>query len=215
VTAELYHASDARLLDEFDRQVANLVEKGYPEIAGLTERRFLQHVRPLKDELHQVAVSGEGHAPFVIVLDVALAPPLDAAARLRLGDKPGFTDMTAEDLDRFAPIAGVDLPDSPAYLMADIDTGTSLLNVTPEHALPVIAAAGRSPLTVSEGISLVTHRPDLLRKNACFSLLGSRCGDRRVTALWISKGRPRLGWCFAGAPHTWLGSASCGARLGA
>ncbi|MET0741177.1 MAG: DUF5701 family protein [Candidatus Nanopelagicales bacterium] len=22
-----------------------------------------------------------------------------------------------------------------------------------------------------------------------------------------------MGWCFAGAPHTWLGSASLGSRL--
>jgi hypothetical protein len=214
VTAEVYDATDATLLEEFDRQVANLLGKGYPELAGQTEQRFLRHVWPLRAELGRVAVTAEGHAPFVLVVDAELAPPVEAVARLRLGDNAGFTDMTAEDLSRFGPIAGVDPPDRPVYLATDLDTGTGLLNVTPENALPVIDAAGRSPLTVSEGIALVTHRPDLLRKNACFSLLGSRCGDRRVTALWISKGRPRLGWCFAGAPHTWLGSASCGARLG-
>jgi hypothetical protein len=39
-------------------------------------------------------------------------------------------------------------------------------------------------------------------------------GDRRVPALWISGGAPKLGWCWAGNPHTWLGSASCATRLG-
>ena len=63
-----------------------------------------------------------------------------------------------------------------------------------------------------ERIALVTHHPEALAKNACFSLPGSRCGDRRVAALWISKGAPKLGWCWAGNPHTWLGSASCGGR---
>ena len=38
-------------------------------------------------------------------------------------------------------------------------------------------------------------------------------GDKRVPALWVSARRPRLGWCFQGAPHTWLGSASCGGRV--
>jgi hypothetical protein len=61
---------------------------------------------------------------------------------------------------------------------------------------------------------VLTHHPDFLSKNNCFSLLASRRADRRVPALWISAGAPRLGWCWAGNRHTWLGSASCGARLG-
>ena len=81
------------------------------------------------------------------------------------------------------------------------------------------ARAGRAVEEVDqyhaeEGVALVTHHPEILRNSNCFSLLGSRRGDRRVTALWISKGKPRLGWCWAGNPHTWLGSASCGSRVG-
>jgi hypothetical protein len=60
---------------------------------------------------------------------------------------------------------------------------------------------------------VVTHHPDLLGSGNRFSMLGSRCGDRRVTAIWVSQRRPRLGWCWAGAPHTWLGSASCASRV--
>lgn len=88
------------------------------------------------------------------------------------------------------------------------------LNVTPDDALQSIHAGRRSPLTIDEGIALITQHPEAVARNRGFSLLGSRCGDRRVTALWMSKGRPKLGWCWAGNPHTWLGSASCGSRLG-
>jgi hypothetical protein len=102
-----------------------------------------------------------------------------------------------------------------AYLIADIDTGQQTLNVTPNEALPILLRQNRSPLTLEEGIALITHFPELLSKNNGFSLLASRCGDRRVTALWISGGRPKLGWCWAGNPHTWLGSASCESRRGA
>ncbi|GAA3754239.1 hypothetical protein GCM10022402_36140 [Salinactinospora qingdaonensis] len=77
-----------------------------------------------------------------------------------------------------------------------------------------ITEQDRTPLTIGEGIAFITHYPDSLRKNNCFSLVGSRCGDRRVPALWISKGAPKLGWCWAGNPHTWLGSASCAGRAG-
>ena len=87
------------------------------------------------------------------------------------------------------------------------------LDVPPAVALPRLTAAGRSPLTVEEGLSVVLQRPEVLREVCCFSLLGSRCGDRRVPALWVKRGgQPRLGWCWEGAPHTWLGSASCAAR---
>ena len=134
---------------------------------------------------------------------------MPAVSALELRGKRGFTDMEAADLRRFGLVEGLEVPQG-AYLLTDVDTGKATLNVTPDNAMPVITAAGRSPLTVDEGLALVTHHPDVLRTMNCFSMLGSRCGDRRVTALWVSKGRPRLGWCWAGNPHTWLGSASCG-----
>jgi Family of unknown function (DUF5701) len=121
-----------------------------------------------------------------------------------------FTTMEADDIARFAPT--VELPPGP-YVLEDVDTGGAYLDVTPDDALPRILAAGRSPLTVEEGLALLERDPDLLRTHNAFSLLASRCGDRRVPALWTSKGRSRLGWCWAGNPHTWLGSASCGRRV--
>lgn len=123
--------------------------------------------------------------------------------------------MDAADIERFQPIDGIGIPGDFAYLATDIDTGKATLNVTPDDALESIKKARRSPLTLDEGIALVNQFPDVLKTRNCFSMLGSRCGDRRVTALWISRGSPRLGWCWAGNPHTWLGSASCSARLAA
>ncbi|WP_407937642.1 DUF5701 family protein [Mycobacteroides franklinii] len=35
----------------------------------------------------------------------------------------------------------------------------------------------------------------------------------RVPAIWISDGRPKLGWCWDRNPHTWLGMASCRGRV--
>jgi hypothetical protein len=81
-------------------------------------------------------------------------------------------------------------------------------------ALEMIHDEGRSPLTIDEGIAVATHYPEMVAPGFGFSLAGSRAGDRRVTALWISKQRPKLGWCWAGNPHTWLGTASLGARVG-
>jgi hypothetical protein len=140
--------------------------------------------------------------------------PARAVAMASLKGKSGFTDMEPDDLSRFEPIEGVAAPGGRAYLVLDIDTGAEFLNVTPDEALNVIQGAGRSPLTLEEGVALVVQYPELLKTMNCFSMLGSRCGDRRVTAMWLSGGRPRLGWCWAGNPHSWLGSGSCGGRAG-
>ena len=138
----------------------------------------------------------------------------DAIRQVEREGKRALSMLDDEELARFVPIEGIELPPGPAYLLLDVDTGHEYRNVTPDDALVAIRAAGRSPLTIEEGIAVVTHHPETIARNEGWSLLASRCGDRRVGALWISKGAPKLGWCWAGNPHTWLGSASCAARVG-
>jgi hypothetical protein len=84
--------------------------------------------------------------------------------------------------------------------------------VRPGDAVEVIERRGRTPLSIAEGIVLHLVRPDLLEKNRCYMLAGSRRGDRRVPALWISGHAPKLGWCWEGNPHSWLGTASAAER---
>jgi hypothetical protein len=124
----------------------------------------------------------------------------------------GYVDTTPVLVDDFAPIEGLEIPAGP-YVVTDIDTGADLCDVTPDDALEVIRSRGRSPLTIREGVALFAAHTDILRTHNAYSLLGSRRGDRRVAAIWNSKGRPRLGWCWAGNPHSWLGSASCADRV--
>ncbi len=129
-----------------------------------------------------------------------------------MSGRAGFTSMDTDDLKRFTPT--VDRIPAGPYLLLDVDTGPGTLGVVPDEALPLITDAGRSPLTIDEGLAIVTQFPGILRTRNCFSMLASRCGDRRVPALWVSDGRPRLGWCWAAAPHNWLGSASCAGQAG-
>jgi hypothetical protein len=200
---------------EFDRQVNNLLSKGYPKLAGMDEDVFLEHITPLKGRLHELPTADkEMHIPFVVVVTGEMVNSEDAMCVVELGGKQGFVNLDPVQPKSFGPIDRSELPSSVAYLIADVDTGGATLNVTPEEALKTIRVQNRSPLTIDEGIALVTHFPEVLKTRNCFSILGSRCGDRRVPAIWISRGRPRLGWCWAGNPHTWLGSASCGSRIG-
>jgi hypothetical protein len=210
------HAADGRLVEELVRQVANLHRLGYPQIAGLSGDDFDRIVMPLEARLAELPASlVESPIPFVVVLERTLVPAVQAMPLVEQSGRVGFVDMTPTQPGDFDPIAGVSLPRTAAYLVADVDTGAETRNVTPDDALPLITANGRSPLTIEEGIAVLTQHPGVLRSSNAFSLLGSRRGDKRVPALWTSRGAPRLGWCWAGNPHTWLGSASCLARIGA
>jgi len=155
-----------------------------------------------------------GGIPSVLVPAREALSAGDAIRRVEREGKRALSMLDDEELARFVPIEGIELPAGPAYRLLDVDTGHEYRNVTPDDALVAIRAAGRSPLTIEEGIAVVTHHPETIAPNDGWSLLASRCGDRRVGALWISKGAPKLGWCWAGNPHTWLGSASCAARVG-
>lgn|SRR5574341_378364 len=209
--------AETELRGEFERQVKTLIQKGYPDVAGISPEAFRQHVEPLGERLHGLAVPAMdmewGRLPFVIVIRRDLVSIESAMSRVEREGKTGFANLYPVEPDSFRPIEGLIIPGGLAYLLVDIDRGSETLNVTPDEALQAIHRANRSPLTIEEGIAILTHHPDFLQKNRCFSLLASRCGDQRVPALWISAGRPRLGWCWAGNPHTWLGSASCRSRV--
>lgn len=149
----------------------------------------------------------------LVVPSRAVSPPADAAARIERQGRPVVLGHLAfEELETFVPIEGVELPAGPEYRVLDIDLGAGSRNVRPEDALRDILAAGRSPLTLDEGIALMLERPEVIAPNWGFSMAGARRGDQRVPAFWVSQGRPKLGWCWDRNPHTWLGTASCAGR---
>lgn len=201
--------------EEFDRQSQTLVDAGYPALAGLDEAGFRALLEPLRRPSGAAAPSAPTRIPFAIVVSSALVSADRALPALRWKATTGWTELTAEELATFRPTAGVAVPEAPVYLVTDVDTGQETLGVRARDALPAILGEGRTPLTIDEGVSLLALFPGILRERNAFFLPGSRCGDKRVTALWVSKGHPRLGWCWEGNPHTWLGSASAAGRLAA
>jgi Family of unknown function (DUF5701) len=195
-------------------QAEQLVGLGAHELAGVPAAEL------------RAAVAGRDEAGAVLVLPGAPASAL--APLLEHSGRRGFvvTDMT--DADQFAPIDGVDLPDGPAYVLRGPDRGDAMANWSPDEALPAIAAAGRTPLTLGEGICWLLQEPGVLERNHCFMTIGSRRRrpgggpDARTPAIWISngtgrdgqdhRGAPKVGWCWAGNRHTWLGVASAAGR---
>jgi hypothetical protein len=194
---------------EFDRQVDCLARTGLPELLDQQDGCFRASLEPLRDLLPPPVQPGEG-VPFVVVLPQL--PVAEVLAGVHGVGGAGFTTIEPDDLARFRPLPELDVPAAP-YLLLDVETGPDTLNRPPAAVAPDLTARGRSPLTIAEGLAVLVADPGVLRARNCFSLLGSRAGDKRVPALWVSAHRPRLGWCYQGAPHTWLGTASCGGRL--
>ncbi|GAA0539337.1 hypothetical protein GCM10011581_06540 [Saccharopolyspora subtropica] len=197
-------------------QAEHLIELGVHEIAQLSA----------EDLRAFAADAGDGDGALLAV-HPDRAPASALAPLLRHGDKPGFVVTDMPDVDRFAP-TGVELPDAPLYVLDGVDRGDHLANWSPAEALPAISAAQRSPLLVTEGIHWVLQQPSALERNHCFMTIASRLRkangsfDSRTPALWISNGTgrdgkerrnaPKVGWCWWGNRHTWLGFASTTGR---
>ncbi|WP_051639922.1 DUF5701 family protein [Cellulomonas sp. URHE0023] len=206
-------SQDSSFTEELDRQIASYVELGIPGLLGIEEPTFRERLQALRAAPPQQAEPStvEGDAvPFVLVvpgLDVN-----DVAPAMRRGGRLGVSVIDRDEAPTYRPL--VEVPDGP-YLLWGIDTGSEFCNVTPESALAAITHRGRTPLTIDEGVALTVVRPDMLRPNKCFSLMGSRTGtNQRVPAVWISERRAKLGWCWDRNPHTWLGAASASGRIG-
>jgi hypothetical protein len=198
------------------QQVERLIGAGVPRVAGLAEAEFAA----LAADLPQVAGA-------VVAVHPDLVGPARLAALLSRSGRPGFVVEDMTDVADFAAIEAVDVPGRPLYLVRDPARGDDLRNVSPDDALPAILAAGRTPLTLNEGISWVLQDPEVLVPGACFMTIGSRRVrgarlDPRTPALWISsgtgrdgpqrRGAPKVGWCWASNRHTWLGHASAAGR---
>lgn len=204
---------------EFDRQVNILINKGYPNLAKISEDDFKNELEKLKEKLPQNIESEInlelGKLPFVIVTKNNFISSSQTMPLVEKDGKQGIIKLFPHDTNDFMTIPEVKIPDSDFYLLINIDRGKANINLPPNEAFKLIKEANRSPLTIEEGISIVTLYPEYLMKNNCFSLLASRHqGDQRVPAIWInSLKQPNLGWCWDGNPHTWLGSASCAYRI--
>ena len=201
---------------ELGRQIDTLVGLGYPELAGMSELEFRRAAQALRAPLEALEIAeprarAEG-AAFVLVVNRSLVSVSERVARLSIGERPGTLSRHMADVDSFRAV--VEVPKGPVYAVLGVERGEEFLDARPSEAAPVILGRGRSMLTIEEGISFLHACPEALEKNRCFHTGASRHSDRRVPALWIAERAPHLGWCWENNHHTWLGIASCAARVG-
>ncbi|MFD3943658.1 DUF5701 family protein [Streptomyces sp. NPDC058579] len=198
-------------------QAERLVELGVHEVAGIAADEVREFVRE----------AGGERGDVLLAVHPGRAPASVLAPLLRREGKAGFVVVDMPDVDDFAP-NGIEVPDAPLYLVAGIDRGDHMSNWSPEEALPALAKEERTPLLLTEGIHWVLQEPAALERNRCFMTIGSRLRkangtwDARTPAIWISNGTgrdgrerrdaPKVGWCWWGNRHTWLGFGSTTGR---
>ncbi|MFE2643154.1 DUF5701 family protein [Streptomyces nigra] len=208
-----------------------------PPLAAQAERLIELGVHDLAktpaDDLRAFAGrAGDAHPGALLTVHPDRVPASALAPLLRRRDKPGFVVVDMPDVDDFAPV-GVELPggpeEGPFHLVTDVDRGDDLANWSPEEALPELTGRGRTPLTLTEGLHWVLQQPAALERGRCFMTIASRLRkadgtfDARTPAIWISNGTgrdgrerkdaPKVGWCWWGNRHTWLGFASTTGRV--
>lgn len=165
----------------------------------------------------------------LLVVHPRRVPVADLVPLLRLAGQPGFVVEDLTDLAEFVAAPGVDIPDADLYAVHAPERGDEFADQSPDDVDPQVRARGRDLMTAGEGVAWALQAPGVVERNRCFMTTGSRRPgsrpgrlDARVPALWISngtgrdgrhrKGAPKLGWCWAGNRHTWLGIASVGGR---
>lgn len=189
-------------------------------------RRLLDLGLPLPD-------LPEGLTGDLLAVHPRLVPVADLVPLLRFGDRAGFVVEDLGDLDAFVPAPEVVVPEADLYAVHAPARGDEYADLSPDEVDPKIRAAGRDLMTVAEGVCWALQVPEVIERGHCFMTTGSRAPSRRaraaagaldprVPALWISNGTgrdgrerkdaPKLGWCWAGNRHTWLGIASVGGR---
>ena len=107
--------------------------------------------------LAPLAPRATGPALVVVPVPAETALPLATPTR-----GTAFVDLRPRVSADFPPLPELEVREAEPYLVADVDTGADLQDVTPEDALGRIRAAGRSPLTIAEGVALLLQQPDVL-----------------------------------------------------
>jgi hypothetical protein len=200
-------------LPSLPAQAERLVALGVHELAGLSA-----------PDLRDAAAAAGPRDGSLLVVHPSLAPASRLAPLVEREGRRAFVVVDMTDVDSFTPIEQATPPAGPVHLVDAVDRGDHLANWSPDEALLEITAQGRTPLTLAEGLHWLLQQPEALERNRCFMTIGSRLRrpdgrlDTRTPALWLSngtgrdgrehRGAPKVGWCWAGNRHTWLGFAS-------
>lgn len=111
-------------------------KQGVADVAGISTAAFTRYGDALSDVVGNV-----------VAVSPTLVPASQLATLLRHNAQSGFIVDDLTDLESFAPLPDLDIPDQPLYLLHDTDRGDDLRIWSPNEALPSSPPVGehRSP----------------------------------------------------------------------
>lgn len=186
----------------FDNHIATFNERNVSEqileVFWNNKEKVLNHAE-------SITVT-EGNLPFAPVIVPLYLGYHGLVSLVRYKGKQGYTYLD--------PIQITDIEKVPSrlYYMFDIEDGTAMLGKKSEDADKLIVKQGRLLAVTAEVLSIGIHT-DVLSRHFV-DAVGSRYGSDRSPGLYLSGGRPGLGWNDLDDANDRWGAASCGSRLG-
>jgi len=155
------------LLELFAKQVKTIIQRNFHIPTGLSESDFVnRYIMPLKQLLvkndKNVKIE-QSHFPILVVVPHNIVPLGYQVERIR----ESINDIQLEHLIKpewFENAPGLSTPDKP-YILRDVETGYAMRNTTPKKSVKIFKNEGRFPLTLDEGIALISHFPEVLESH--------------------------------------------------
>jgi hypothetical protein len=196
----------------FETQIQNLAFRRYPDAAGMSEREFLSHVSPLKKKLvlsKQLIEEGAYYCLIVIPESFVSIPKQFSLLTCGIESfTKSFDPVCIRELRELSEIKAPRMP----YLAMDLQIESGIESNSPRNSLRRLRRAGRSGLTVVEGIALVLHFPSALVRSG-IDLLGCRHKGDFPYVYRGADGQARLGFGDAEDADPQWAAASCRSRL--
>ena len=226
------------LTELFTEQVNKIREKKFHVPAGLSEPDFIDRlIMPLKELLvgcNTDVKLPKNHLPIVIVVPNSLVNLSWQFESI----KKNINDPQSKYIIKpewFEHAKGVSTPDKP-YLLWDVQTGDAMVNKRPKKSVEIFHQKGRFPLTIDEGLALVSHFPGVLASHWLDlpgSVLIHKCAGRDAAERFMQDALPpgffkttfvptlqykyydslRLYYVDESNETPYSGSASCARRL--
>ncbi|MDD3581067.1 MAG: DUF5701 family protein [Desulfobacca sp.] len=151
----------------FGQQVDCIIASQFHIAAGLSETDFINnYLQPLEQLLDDSCAGLEPTAnrvPFLIVVPnniVTLSYQLKSVRERRHDTQMEYIVKP----EWFKNAKEVRTPDKP-YLLIGVETGAAMLNIPPKKCVAAFHKEGRVPLTIDEGLALITHFPEVLESH--------------------------------------------------
>ncbi|MFP3867835.1 MAG: DUF5701 family protein [Desulfobacteraceae bacterium] len=155
------------LLELVGKQVNRIIANKFHLAAGLSEAEFISnYIKPLEPLLGNIEGGTEltgNRLPILIVVPhniVSLSYQLKSV-------RESLNDTQMEYIIKpewFKNAKEVMTPDQP-YLLGDVETGYAMINTAPKRCVEALHQQGRFPLTIDEGLALITHFPEVLESH--------------------------------------------------